>query len=126
MNMENEQMAWQEFGDVHPFEHGGGWARKIGEHEWEVVYLTEGQTEEQCTFEVLTINLMDTWLKQASVADTCDWNLGTTELQRAVDCIWYHGAQNFGGSGNADPVDIEEAKKLVRGMGIIIEGGSEV
>jgi hypothetical protein len=112
MNMEN----WEAFGDVNPFEHGGGWLRKVGERQFEVVYIEEQLRVDYCSVEVLHVDLTDSWIEHTAVSECCGWSDNhMTDADRAVDVIRYYGSINFGGSQYVDMLDIElEAKPLVR------------
>jgi hypothetical protein len=101
--MENNQIKWEAYGDVNPFDHGGAWilANKDSNTDFflvRVVPLEEYEGGPGYLVEDCRIDLEDDWIELDSVKDYIGADEDTESALIALGVLEYYGVENCGGA----------------------------
>lgn len=84
------------YGDVNFFEYGR-LVQNNREHEYDIIFCEPiYDTENLYYFGEITVNTTDSWIDKKAVCDYIGMNDLFYELQYAIGCLDYYGAENFG------------------------------
>ncbi|QIW88814.1 hypothetical protein P59_217 [Bacillus phage P59] len=120
--MENNQIKWEAYGDVHPFDHGGAWILPNKDSNTDffivrVIPLEPACGEDGYLVEDARIDLEDSWIELDSVKDFIGADEDTDPALIALGVIEYYGTENCGGGVLQFDTE-EEARADVEAHGI--------
>ncbi|AXH71269.1 hypothetical protein BSP38_227 [Bacillus phage BSP38] len=120
--METNELKWEAYGDVNPFDHGGLWVlpNKDTNTDFFIVRVIPMEAYREGTdylVEDVRIDLKDRWIELDSVKDYIGADENTDNIQLAIGVLDYYGAENCGGSVLRFATE-EEARADVEAHGI--------
>jgi hypothetical protein len=100
--MENNQIKWEAYGDVNPFDHGGVWVLPNKDSNTDffivrVIPLEEYEGGPGYLVEDCRIDLEDSWIELDSVKDYIGADEDTEPELIAIGVLEYYGVENCGG-----------------------------
>ncbi len=111
------------YGDIDFFEYGILVQNKI-EHEYDIIFCIPiyDSSEELYYFGEITVNTNDDWIDKKAVCDYIGMNNEFYELQFAIGCFEYYGADNFGTDFNNWNYSKEQIKEILKHRFIAYDG----
>lgn len=102
------------YGDVDFFEHGVLVQNRI-EHEYDIIFCEPiyGSNDEYY-FGEITVNTTDEWIDKKAVCDYIGMRDVFNELQYAIGCLDYYGAENFGTDFNNWQYDKKGIQEILK------------
>lgn len=103
------------YGDVNFFEYGILVQNNI-EHEYDIIFCQPiyDSGKEEYYFGEITVNTTDDWIDRKAVCDYIGMNDEFNELQFAIGCLDYYGAENFGTDFNNWQYDKQAIKEYLK------------
>jgi len=109
--------GYENYGDVN-IEHGSIYAyENKSRSSVEVYMITLDDATNKFNVSSCEVDDDESWIDWNGVKETCDTDL-TNKVEKAIDAIYYYGAENFGGFGETQ-VSIEQIILYLQSMGVI-------
>ncbi len=113
------------YGDIDFFEYGILVQNKI-EHEYDIIFcrpIYDSSDDIHYYFGEITVNTDDNWIDKKAVCDYIGMNNEFYELQFAIGCFEYYGADNFGTDFNNWNYSKEQIQEILKHRLIAFDGG---
>lgn len=115
--MKGGEIMYLSYGDVNFFEYGL-LVQNNREHEYDIIFCQPiydtPNNEELFYFGEITVCTTDSWINKKAVCDYIGMNDVFNELQFAVGCFEYYGAENFGTDFNNWQYDRQTIKEYLK------------